>query len=1673
METDAPPPAARRSSLARARERGRRSCCDWREPGGVAGGELCLRSGFCGAGLKLQDNGYDGLLVAISPQVPENLDLITNIKANVIVTEQNGEHGDDPYTLQHRGCGDEGKHIHFTPNFLLNDELAAGYGSRGRVFVHEWAHLRWGVFDEYNNDKPFYINGQNEIQVTRCSSDITGVFVCEKGLCPHENCIISKLFREGCTFIYNSTQNATGSIMFMQSLSSVVEFCNSSTHNREAPNLQNRMCSLRSTWDIIADSDDISHSPPVHGAELPPPPTCSLLQAGDKVICLVIDVSRKMAEADRLLRLQQAAELYLMQVVEIHTFVGIVTFDSKGEIRAQLQQINSDNDRRLLVSYLPTTVSTEEETNTCAGVKRGFEVVEKKNGRADGSIMILVTSGTDEHINNCLPTVTSSGSTIHSIALGSSTVRKLEELSRLTGGLKFFIPDKSHCNRMTEAFSRISSGMGDMFQQSLQLESVCESVLPQHQLTNSVTVDRTVGNDTVFLVMWQTSGPPEIVLSDPSGRKYNTSDFVINLAFRTASLRVPGTAKHGHWTYTLNNTHHSPQALKVTVTSRASSLAISPATVEAFVERDSTHFPQPVIIYANVRMGLYPILNATVVATVEPEAGDPIMLHLLDNGADNIQMNAPKQIGQRGMKEQWGFSRVSSGGSFSVLGVPVGSHLDMFPPCKITDLEAVKFEEDVILSWTAPGKDYDQGQDKCDKEPLKVKRLKTYNKKPLIRRKLCLYLVHIYSSKDTSTTSPFQREIYTMGSLKSPVFILVLYLLEGVLSNSLIQLNNNGYEGIVIAIDHNVPEDEALIQQIKDMVTRASPYLFEATGKRFYFKNVAILIPENWKTKPDYERPKLETFKNADVLVSATSPVGNDQPYTEHVGACGEKGIRIHLTPDFLAGKRLDVYGPQERSFVHEWAHFRWGVFDEYNKEEKFYLSKGRVEAVRCSAAITGKNKVRRCQGGSCVNEGACRKDKLTGLYQENCVFLPDKQQSEKASIMYDQTIGSVVEFCTEKNHNKEAPNAQNKRCNLRSTWEVIQDSKDFQQSTPMTTQPPTPIFSLLQMGQRILSLVLDKSGSMSNDNRLNRMNQASKLFLLQTVEQGSWVGMVAFDSAAYIKSELKQINSAADRDLLTKTLPTVSSGRTSICSGLQAAFTMIKKKYPTDGSEIVLLTDGEDSTISTCFDLVKKSGAIIHTVALGPAAAKELEQLSKMTGGLQTYASDQAQNNGLVDAFAALSSGNGAVSQRSIQLESRGVNLQKNQWMNGSVVVDSTVGKDTLFLVTWTTQAPQILLWDPSGTKQGGFVVDTTAKMAYLQVPGIAKVGFWKYSLQASSQTLTLTVTSRAASATLPPITVTPVVNQNTGTFPNPVIVYATIRQGATPILRASVTALIESVNGKTETLELLDNGAGADATKNDGVYSRYFTAFDTNGRYSIKIWALGGVTAERQRTSPQKNTAKYIDGWIENGEIKFNPPQPETNNVQDKQLCFSRTSSGGSFTASNVPSAPIPDLLPPCRITDLKASIQGRNLVNLTWTAPGDDYDHGTASKYIIRISTSIADLRDKFNTSVQVNTTSLIPKEANSEEIFEFELEDNSFGNGTDIFIAIQAVDKSNLKSEISNIARVSLFIPTEEPPTSEDTVPPCPEVSVNSTIPGIHVLKIMWKWLGEMQVTLGLH
>ncbi|GAB1288205.1 Chloride channel accessory 4B [Apodemus speciosus] len=583
--------------------------------------------------------------------------------------------------------------------------------------------------------------------------------------------------------------------------------------------------------------------------------------------------------------------------------------------------------------------------------------------------------------------------------------------------------------------------------------------------------------------------------------------------------------------------------------------------------------------------------------------------------------------------------------------------------------------------------------------------------------------------------------------------------------------------------------------------------------------------------------------------------------------------------------------------------------------------------------------------------------------------------------------------------------------------------------------------------------------------NHLNRMNRAVKYFLSQIIENRSWVGIVHFNHLATIKSELIQINSDTERNQLLQALPTSASGGISVCSGIKAAFQVFKNgDFQSDGTEIVLSISGEDSTAKDCIDEVKYSGTIVHTIALGPSADLAVTNMSILTvWKASVCVTDEVQNNGLIDAFGTLDSENDDITQKSLQLENKGALLNNSFWLNDTVLIDSSLGKDTFFLVTWSKQAPAIYLRDPKGTQITNFTMDMASKMAYLSIPGTAQVGIWTYNLEAkvSSEILTITVTSRAASSSVPPITVNARVNTDTNSYPSPMIVYAEVLQGYTPIIGAQVTATLESSSGKTEELVLLDNGAGqclspakaasfrrqrtqafllargADAFKDDGVYSRYFTAYSENGRYSLKVRADGGTNSARRSLWHPSSRATYIPGWVVdaphkgNGEIQQNPPRSEmTEATQPVLENFSRTASGGAFVMSNVSSDQLADQYPPSQITDLQATLAWEK-ISLTWTAPGDDYDVGTVQQYIIRTSENIIDLRDNFNNALLVNTTNLKPKEANSKETFAFKPENISEENATYIFIAIESVDNSNQHSRLSNIAQVALLTPQAEP------------------------------------------
>ncbi|XP_060686607.1 calcium-activated chloride channel regulator 1-like isoform X3 [Hemiscyllium ocellatum] len=688
-------------------------------------------------------------------------------------------------------------------------------------------------------------------------------------------------------------------------------------------------------------------------------------------------------------------------------------------------------------------------------------------------------------------------------------------------------------------------------------------------------------------------------------------------------------------------------------------------------------------------------------------------------------------------------------------------------------------------------------------------------------------------------------------------FVLVLsYLLCGSILKCIgVKLENNGYRDIVIAINPNIQHNEQLIQNIQEIVTVASSYLHRATKGRVYFADVKILLPVTWPVGSHVvQRLTTESYRKADVIIAEPNVKNRDEPYTLQYGGCGEKGRYIHFTPNFiLDSSQVSFYGPKDRVFVHEWAHLRWGVFNEYNELVPFYLFNGKSEVTRCSKEIGGRPAD--CSGGSC---SACETDPTSGLPKGDCEFYPDSKQTASSSIMFIQGLSDVTEFCDDKTHNPDAPNMQNKMCNFRSTWDVISKSEDFRNNPSPYSGSVIPTFTLLQAKHRVVCLVLDVSGSMNSENRMNRLRQAAEIFLLQIIETKSQVGIVTFNSAAAIQSHLKMIDNEGVRHQLVQLLPTTADGGTNICAGVQAGF----------------------------------------------------------------------------------------------------------------------------------------------------------------------QAGTWNYAIlnPGSEQVIRVIMTSRAADEKVPLVTVDVHISEKDSVGGR--TIYAEVSQGFSPILFANVTVIIEQPTGPTIEQELSDDGLGADVFKNDGIYTKYFYKYSGYGRYNFKVrvWGKEGKAKTAIQTGGH---SFYIPGYTENGKIKLNPPKPSVN-VDDLEADigdFNRVKSGGAIS---VAEGTLNVDIPPCKITDLQATL-AQNKVVLEWTAPGEDYDEGAVSRYEMRKSDHLLQLRDNFTAAALVNLTNLNPRPFGSRETFTFVPENTELQNGTTLYFALCAYDKQEQSSEMSNVAKVYVFVP----------------------------------------------
>ncbi|KAI8497816.1 chloride channel [Branchiostoma belcheri] len=840
------------------------------------------------------------------------------------------------------------------------------------------------------------------------------------------------------------------------------------------------------------------------------------------------------------------------------------------------------------------------------------------------------------------------------------------------------------------------------------------------------------------------------------------------------------------------------------------------------------------------------------------------------------------------------------------------------------------------------------------------------------------------------------------------------------------------------------------IRIIKRCLLQASnPFSNLLDKNKAYFKDVTVLIPQTWKDKSIYEDATFETFEKANIRVDLPTAHRGHRPFTRTYGKCGMIGAFTHVTPVSLG---LSTAG---RTLVHHWAHYRWGVFDEFatrknnlwgvfdefatRKTNLFYQNRdGSHSPTVCTAGIPAKFVDER---GEVCRPG----DERTRV----CHYEFETGTSAQASVMFHPELPTVTAFCdsdpsSPNYHNFHALGSdQNQFCNFRSTWDVISSSDDFSgnNNPPRTVYDTMPNFKLVyyrQYAERV-SLVLDVSGSIDVGTLLPRLNQEASKYI-DSFADGSMVGLITFSETATVQHALTEITADSHRQSLINALPSDTYGATSIGAGIQAGLTMLKPTGP--GGTIVLMTDGQENTepmIQDVWPSVLQQKVTLITIAIGEYADMSLEDLASQTSGLSFYDTEDAAH--LSEIFTAISTQDSDV----IQVSSGSVDVTRTgETHTGTCRIDSTVGNNTVFQFTYVCQdmsslpASPVILYAPDGTQYDStspgllYVIDTTAGTVQITIPGTAQAGMWSYSVTAGttapciSQTLGIPNISPAiqTSVTTRPSSDQPPV-ECTGTLAHTVMnfrvegqrvqtFYLVVQRDYVCGLNADVTVFITEPTGQEVSLNMSDNGIGADMLANDGIYSTYFSGITQNGRYNVRVQVSGRV---------------LIDGNCLAGVGEsWDPFSGTTSSSSDDgyYVEIDRVVSLGSFQVTNL--IPMEDYFPPSRVTDVQVDTSpgGQDTVVLQWTAPGGDLDNGQASHYEVAVSNNITTLLQDFDSAVpvqpqhctdQADCVLTNPSGSGAQEQLVFTIPDEF--SGETVYIALRGVDEIGNMGEISNI------------------------------------------------------
>lgn len=593
-------------------------------------------------------NGKFNMLVAISSDIKEDTNLIKKIENEMAAASKylweatKGQHQFGEVTIlvpHHWTDSPEYEEINETEKdadivilkgsgsayatggkiYLYADNLKG----RGRTAVHEFGHAIYGLGDEYcmyfPGGRAFYIEPGGWIKCT------------EKVTWKTFPSVINSIFDTYIPIASNSN-GEKASIMWNPHEESIVDFCDSSNHNKSVSSEQNLRYSYKDCISIIeknakTPSGKLRYEFKFAGGtkyefELPKIRKAKALNFGR--VILVIDRSGSMYGWP--LETAKNAASKFVQEIKDGNLLGVVQFDDKAQIVQDLTKVQFFT--KYSIRSAIKSISSGGTTSIGAGLLVAKSMIENSKERGYRNIIIVLTDGeenTPPWIKDVTPQIIASRITVYGIAIGNvgSTIKTLRDLCNSTGGKLSAVLDWTW---ISQSFNQIYSEVNP---EGVILSNFMISINPSETLKKDIFIDSSISSDLKFSLDSLDISNLEFNLIDPMGRNFGPaySGYFTNSGYKIYSIN-DADIRYGTWSMVIRNSSNS----KINATLNVK--AESSLKVFASVEEQEVVFPNPIHIKAQAEKNGLCVLNLNAMAEIITPKGVKKYITLHDDGVN-------------------------------------------------------------------------------------------------------------------------------------------------------------------------------------------------------------------------------------------------------------------------------------------------------------------------------------------------------------------------------------------------------------------------------------------------------------------------------------------------------------------------------------------------------------------------------------------------------------------------------------------------------------------------------------------------------------------------------------------------------------------------------------------------------------------------------------------------------------------------------------------------------------------------------------------------------------------------------------------------------------------------------------------------------------------------------